>query len=122
MHIPLSNMIVMGCNAYHNAGSRNRTAGVFVASMNQTVTRWYSRVSFFSTHEELGIMPTQHLRDCLSKYTQANLGALPERIIIFRDGVSDGQIPQVSIVTIPCTNDIPLSHVIHCVMMQMKLN
>ncbi|KAH8018447.1 hypothetical protein HPB51_006347 [Rhipicephalus microplus] len=62
--------------------------------MNQTVTRWYSRVSFSSTHEELGIMLTQHLRDCLGKDAQANLGASPECIIIFRDGVSDGQIPQ----------------------------
>ncbi|KAL3186562.1 hypothetical protein MRX96_027375 [Rhipicephalus microplus] len=78
----------MGFDAYHNAGSRNRTAGVFVASMNQTVTRWYSRVSFSSTHEELGIMLTQHLRDCLGKDAQANLGASPECIIIFRDGVS----------------------------------
>lgn len=118
----LSNTIVIGYDTYHNAGSRNRTVGAFVASMNQTFTRWYSRVSFPSTHEQLGIMLTLHLRDCLSKYAQANLGAFPERIIIFRNGVSDGQIPQVSIVTILCTNDIPSSHVICCVMMQMKLN
>ncbi|KAL3234654.1 hypothetical protein MRX96_022618 [Rhipicephalus microplus] len=82
----LSNTIVIGYDTYHNAGSRNRTVGAFVASMNQTFTRWYSRVSFPSTHEQLGIMLTLHLRDCLSKYAQANLGAFPERIIIFRDG------------------------------------
>ncbi|KAL3218146.1 hypothetical protein MRX96_050849, partial [Rhipicephalus microplus] len=90
----LSNTIVIGYDTYHNAGSRNRTAGAFVAIMNQTFTRWCSRVSFPSTHEQLGIMLTLHLRDCLSKYAQANLGAFPERIIIFRNGVSDGQIPQ----------------------------
>ncbi|KAH8037470.1 hypothetical protein HPB51_010997 [Rhipicephalus microplus] len=83
----LSNTIVIGYDTYHNAGSRNRTVGAFVASMNQTFTRWYSRVSFPSTHEQLGIMFALHLRDCLSKYAQANLGAFPERIIIFRDGV-----------------------------------
>uniref|UniRef100_A0A224YID3 Aubergine n=1 Tax=Rhipicephalus zambeziensis TaxID=60191 RepID=A0A224YID3_9ACAR len=95
LEIPLSNTMVIGYDTYHDAGSRNRSAGAFVASMNRTFTRWYSRVSFHASHQELGSMLAQHLQDSLRKYAQENHGASPERIIFFRDGVSDGQIPQV---------------------------
>lgn len=95
LEIPLSNTMVIGYDTYHDAGARNRSAGAFVASLNRTFTRWYSRVSFHATHQELGSMLAQHLHEALCKYAQENEGASPERIIFFRDGVSDGQIPQV---------------------------
>ncbi|XP_050023605.1 piwi-like protein 1 [Dermacentor andersoni] len=95
LEIPLSNTMVIGYDTYHDAGSRNRSAGAFVASMNRTFTRWYSRVSFHASHQELGSTLALHLQDALRKYAQVNDGASPERIIFFRDGVSDGQIPQV---------------------------
>lgn len=95
LEIPLANTMVIGYDTYHDAGSRNRSAGAFVASMNRTFTRWYSRVSFHASHQELGSSLAQHLKDSLCKYSQENNGTSPERIIFFRDGVSDGQIPQV---------------------------
>ncbi|KAK8772235.1 hypothetical protein V5799_024517 [Amblyomma americanum] len=86
--------MVIGYDTYPDSSSRNRSAGAFVASMNKSLTRWYSRVFFHATHKGLANSPPSLLRDALRKYSQCNDGASPDRIIFFRDGVSDGQIPQ----------------------------
>ncbi|KAL3183271.1 hypothetical protein MRX96_000252 [Rhipicephalus microplus] len=95
LDVPLVNTMVVGYDTYHDSGSRKQSAGAFVASMNRTFTRWYSRVAFHSSHQELGSQLGSLLQDAIQKYMLANEGNAPERIIFFRDGVSDGQIQQV---------------------------
>ncbi|XP_050028085.3 piwi-like protein 1 [Dermacentor andersoni] len=95
LDIPLVNTMVVGYDTYHDSSSRRLSAGAFVASMNRLLTRWYSRVAFHATHQELGSSLGLLLQDALHKYMQVNSGSAPDRIIFFRDGVSDGQIPQV---------------------------
>ncbi|KAH6929130.1 hypothetical protein HPB50_023840 [Hyalomma asiaticum] len=95
LDIPLANTMVVGYDIYHDSSSRMLSAGAFVASMNRTLTSWYSRVAFHATHQELGGSLGRLLHDALLKYMQVNSGAAPDRIVFFRDGVSDGQILQV---------------------------
>ncbi|XP_077504141.1 piwi-like protein 1 [Amblyomma americanum] len=97
LEIPLVSTMVIGYDTYPDSSAPNRSAGAFVASMNKSLTRWYQRVSFYDTHEGLGKSLATLLRDALRKYSQCNDGASPDRIIFFRDGVSDGQIPQVKV-------------------------
>ncbi|MBO8666397.1 hypothetical protein INO76_15320, partial [Staphylococcus aureus] len=67
----------------------------FVASMDKTFTEWYSVAAMQrSTHQEL----MKSMQDAFHKVvTQFKLknGLLPEKIIIYRDGVSDGDLKQV---------------------------
>ncbi|CAN8026453.1 hypothetical protein HPB47_015530 [Ixodes persulcatus] len=95
LEIPLASTMVIGYDTYHDSSQRGRSAGAFVASLNRTFTRWFSRVSFHASHQELGNSLAIHLQDALRQYGCENGGAVPERILFFRDGVSDGQIPQV---------------------------
>lgn len=95
LEVPLSNTMIIGYDTYHDSSTRGQSAGAFVASLNRTFTRWYSRVTFHKSHQELGNTLAKNLQDAISRYSQVNGGAVPERIIFFRDGVSDGQIPQV---------------------------
>ncbi|XP_077500664.1 piwi-like protein 1 [Amblyomma americanum] len=95
LEIPLVSTMVIGYDTYRDSSLPHRSAGAFVASINKSLTRWYSRVSFHDTHEGLGHSLASLLLDALRKYSQCNDGASPDRIIFFRDGVSDGQIPQV---------------------------
>ncbi|XP_077505848.1 piwi-like protein 1 [Amblyomma americanum] len=97
LEIPLVSTMVISYDTYPDSSTRNRSAGAFVASINKSLTRWYQRVSFYDTHEGLGKLLPSLLRDALHKYSQCNDGASPDRIIVFRDGVSDGQIPQVKV-------------------------
>ncbi|KAK8788333.1 hypothetical protein V5799_021892 [Amblyomma americanum] len=96
LEIPLVSTMVIGYDTYRDSSSPHRSAGAFVASINKSLTWWYSRVSFHDTHEWLGYSLASLLRDALRKYSQCNDGASPDRIIFFRDGVSDGQIPQTT--------------------------
>lgn len=95
LEIPLTTAMIIGYDTYHDSSTKGQSAGAFVASMNRTFTRWYSRVTFHKTHQELGNTLAKNLLDAIGRYSQINGGAIPDRIFFFRDGVSDGQIPQV---------------------------
>ncbi|XP_075541342.1 piwi-like protein 1 isoform X4 [Dermacentor variabilis] len=94
VEIPLQGVMCIGYDTYHDCRQKGLSAGGFVASLNKTLTRWYSRVSFHQTHQELGSALKTHLALSLKQYQEENKTA-PERILFFRDGVSDGQLLQV---------------------------
>lgn len=45
--------MVIGIDVYHDASRGGRSVGGFVASMNKSLTRWFSRVCFQSPGQEL---------------------------------------------------------------------
>ena len=49
----LKNLMVIGVDTYHDSAKKGRSVGAFIASMNQTLTRYYSNCGFQSSHEEL---------------------------------------------------------------------
>ena len=51
------NLMVCGIDVFHDVAKERRSIGGFVASLNKSCTRWYSRVSYQ--------MPGQELIDCL---------------------------------------------------------
>nr|AZB49329.1 piwi-like protein [Halisarca dujardinii] len=89
VEIPLKSVMVIGIDVYHERG--NKSVAGFVASMNRSMTRWYSRAVFQTQSEELMTGLSECMNKALTKYHQANQ-QLPERIIVFRDGVGDGQM------------------------------
>uniref|UniRef100_A0A3B5AYK6 Piwi-like protein 2 n=1 Tax=Stegastes partitus TaxID=144197 RepID=A0A3B5AYK6_9TELE len=72
----------------------------FVASVNSSLTRWYSRVTFQAPTEELINGFRVCLLAALQKYYEVNHN-LPEKIVVYRDGVSDGQLKMVEQYEIP---------------------
>ncbi|KAM4808124.1 piwi-like protein 1 [Rhinophrynus dorsalis] len=91
VEIPLKDLMVVGIDCYHDSTSGRRSIGGFVASLNQGMTRWFSRCVLQD--------PKQEIVDGLKVCMQAALKAwyscnknLPSRIIIYRDGVGDGQL------------------------------
>ncbi|KAK8788040.1 hypothetical protein V5799_022181 [Amblyomma americanum] len=94
VEIPLQSVMCIGYDTYHDCRQKGLSAGGFVASLNKSLTRWYSRVSFHQTHQELGNALKTHLALSLKQYQEEN-NSVPERILFFRDGVSDGQLLQV---------------------------
>ena len=51
--LQLKNLMVVGVDTYHDSAKKGRSVGAFVASMNKTLTRYYSNCGFQSSHEEL---------------------------------------------------------------------
>jgi aubergine-like protein len=94
LRIPPKNVMVVGYDTYHDSTQRGKSVGGFVSSMNATLTRWFSRVSYHGTQDEMSGNFAINFKAGLKAYHETN-GALPERVIVFRDGVGDGMIPHV---------------------------
>lgn len=94
VEIPLKNFMVIGIDSYHDSAKKGRSVGAFIAGMNNTCTRYYSRCTFQHSHQELMDGLKVSMQASLRKYHEVN-ERLPERIIIYRDGVGDGQLPAV---------------------------
>jgi len=84
----------VGIDTYHDSAKKGRSVGGFVASLNGSFTRYYSKTIFQSSMQEL----IDGLKTCMTaalrKWHQVNNG-LPERIMVYRDGVGDGQLSAV---------------------------
>ncbi|XP_070820400.1 piwi-like protein 2 [Chaetodon trifascialis] len=98
--VPLKHLMVVGVDVHHDTSRAHQSVMGFVASMNSSLTRWYSRVTFQRPNEEL----IGGFRVCflaaLQKYYEMN-HSLPEKIVVYRDGVSDSQLMMVEQYEIP---------------------
>ncbi|XP_040113837.1 piwi-like protein 4 [Oryx dammah] len=91
VEIPLKSLMVVGINVCKDAFSQGTMVVGFVASLNPRITRWFSRCILQRT--------TAHVADCLKVFMTGALNrwyrnnhGLPARIIVYRDGVGDGQL------------------------------
>jgi len=94
VEMPLKSLMVIGIDCYHDSGSKGRSVGGFVASMNPALTKYYSRVTFQHNHQELWTGLSVCMTAALKNFNRVN-GSLPRRIVIYRDGVGDGQLDAV---------------------------
>ncbi|KDR10248.1 Protein piwi, partial [Zootermopsis nevadensis] len=95
VEIPISGLMVVGFDVYHDTTPRGGNSyGAFVASLNKTFSQYFSAVSAHTPGQELSNDMASYLGDALCEYKKCN-GALPEQIVIYRDGVFRHQIPEV---------------------------
>lgn len=89
--IPLQNVMICGIDTYHEIGQKSKSVSAFVASLNSSYTKWFSKAIIQTKNEELAHGLVISLVKSLDAYRKMN-NDLPERIIIYRDGVGDGQL------------------------------
>lgn len=82
--IPFNNVMICGIDTYHDAGSKGNSVSAFVASLNGSYTRWYSRAIIQNKKEELLNGLCASLIAALQAYKAYNNDVLPVKIIIFR--------------------------------------
>jgi len=90
VHIPMKKVMYVGIDTYHDSGSQ-RSVGGFVASMNDLCTRYFSKTTWQPSKQELISQLEVCMTDALKQYHDKN-DYYPDRIIVFRDGVGDGQL------------------------------
>ncbi|XP_010147022.1 PREDICTED: piwi-like protein 2, partial [Eurypyga helias] len=98
--VPLKQLMVIGMDVYHSRSRGMRSVFGFVASMNQVLTKWYSRVVFQMPHQEIADSLRLCLADALEHFHEMN-HCLPRKIVVYRDGVSDSQLDTVLKYEIP---------------------
>ncbi|PZC74874.1 hypothetical protein B5X24_HaOG207071 [Helicoverpa armigera] len=100
INIPFKSAMVIGIDSHHDASRKKQSVCAFVASYNQALTHWYSRVVFQSKGQEVVDSLKECFVDSLKHYIKVN-SQLPERIIIYRDGVGDGEFKVIQKFEIP---------------------
>lgn len=103
VEIPLKSCMVIGIDVYHDKSYGNKSIAGFVASTNPSFTRWYSRTAMQEQSQELIHELKLCMQAALKKYNEVNQ-SLPERIIVFRDGVGEGREEYVSEFEVPQFN------------------
>ncbi|XP_035713881.1 piwi-like protein Siwi isoform X2 [Folsomia candida] len=91
VQVPLAKLMIVGFDVYHCARGRGASIGALVATTNANQTKYYSTTSSHNTREELSSNLCADFTKCLYAYAQVN-NELPSRIIIYRDGVGEGQL------------------------------
>jgi aubergine len=92
--------MICGIDTYHDSQKRGASVCAFIATSNETKTKFFSRATIQDTHQELSSNLTLTVKSACEHYHKMN-GAYPEKIIIYRDGVSDGQLSLVVDYEIP---------------------
>lgn len=91
LDIPMSNLMVVGIDVYHDASRNKRSIAGFVASTNKMCSRWYSKTVLQMPGQELIDGLKLCLTSSIRKYHEVN-HVFPEKIVVFRDGVGDGDL------------------------------
>ncbi|XP_034472426.1 protein argonaute-3 [Drosophila innubila] len=98
--IPFKNVMICGIDSYHDPKQKSNSVAAFVASLNSSYTHWYSKAVMQTKKEELVNGLTSSFEMALKCYKKRN-GHLPDSVIIYRDGVGDGQLNLCSKYEIP---------------------
>nr|XP_057927973.1 piwi-like protein 1 [Doryrhamphus excisus] len=91
VEIPLKQLMIVGIDCYHDTIAGKRSIGALVASLNQNMSRWYSKVKLQNRGQEIMDGLKMAFAGALKDYYKFNR-CLPSRIIVYRDGVGDGQL------------------------------
>ncbi|MCJ8735396.1 hypothetical protein PDJAM_G00246210 [Pangasius djambal] len=94
VEIPLKHLMIVGIDCYHDTATGKRSIGALVASLNQGMSRWFSKCVLQSRGQEIIDGLKVALQAALKAYFKYNK-CLPSRIIVYRDGVGDGMLQSV---------------------------
>ena len=87
-------MMIIGLDTYHDSANKNQSVGAMVASLNKEATRYYCKTEYHDKKAEIMQNLSVLITGALRKYHEVNQ-ANPQKVIVFRDGVGDGQLDVV---------------------------
>ncbi|KAM7179074.1 piwi-like protein 4 [Macrochelys suwanniensis] len=94
VEIPLKSLMLIGIDVNKDALNKGSSIVGFVASTNSKITRWFSRCILRNTGTDIADCLKVFMKGAISKWHKYNC-ELPARIIVYRDGVADGQLKMV---------------------------
>ncbi|XP_034947193.1 piwi-like protein Ago3 [Chelonus insularis] len=97
LNIPVDHIMIVGMDVYHSGpgGTTRSSVAGFVASLDKSFTTWYSRPYFQRPGQEYIDVLKICFASALTAYRNKR-GVYPERIVVYRDGVGDGQLETIA--------------------------
>ncbi|XP_017770154.1 PREDICTED: protein aubergine isoform X2 [Nicrophorus vespilloides] len=92
--IPLKHLMVIGYDVCHDPNDKSKSIGAIVASMDTHLSRYCSNTTKHTSGQELSSNIAINCIAFVQRYKVLH-NILPERIVLFRDGVGDGQLHYV---------------------------
>lgn len=93
--LPVSGLMTIGFDVCHDTKDKNKSYGAMVATMDLKLScRYYSAVSAHTNGEELSNEFSLNVTKALKQYRETHKN-LPMRILVYRDGVGEGQTDYV---------------------------
>jgi aubergine-like protein len=92
--MPVKNTMVVGVDVYHGKGTKG-TIFAIVSTLNEHLAKYFSTTTSTNDTGEFSHAVKTDINKCIGAYREENNGLLPQRIMIYRDGVGDGQLKQV---------------------------
>ncbi|KAF0300728.1 Piwi-like protein Ago3 [Amphibalanus amphitrite] len=90
--MPVGSTMLCGVDVYHDSPRhKDNSVLAFVSALNPDQTRYHSQARVQKQGQELGDTLSTCLLTAVRQWHRAN-NALPEHIVIFRDGVGEGQL------------------------------
>lgn len=89
--IPVKGLMTVGFDVSIHPEDRSRSIGAMVAMMDIRTGAFFSKTSSHRDGNEMNSKLAEHMRMALAHYKEI-CGALPEKIVFYRDGVSEGQV------------------------------
>jgi len=103
--MPVKDTMVIGYDSYHDSNQRGMAVGAVVATLNQTMTKFSSSCTMHRNDEEMLSQMKVCVTNAVRKY-QAYNGFYPSRVVVYRDGVGEGQIPYVKEIEIAAIKSV----------------
>jgi len=91
---PFQDLMVVGIDVFHDKSHKRGSIAGVVASVNQNLSRYYSTVAIQKGGQEIIDALKVAFMEALVQYYETN-NKWPKDIVVFRDGVSDGQMDVV---------------------------
>ncbi|XP_075707606.1 piwi-like protein 4 isoform X2 [Rhinoderma darwinii] len=100
VEIPLKSLMVIGIDVNKDAINKSQSVVGFVASTNSRLTKWFSQCIIQKTSTDFADCLKVCMKGAIENWQKSN-NELPNRIIIYRDGVGDGQLQMLVDYEIP---------------------
>lgn len=97
IQVPKSGLMTLGYDVCHDPKSKGASWGALVATMDlkKGNNQFFSAVDRHTKDAEMSNHLATNIGKAVNQYFEVN-GCLPEGILLYRDGVGDGQIPYVA--------------------------
>lgn len=92
---PIKKLMVVGIDVFHDKSRKSGSIAGCVASINDSLSRYFSTVAIQKQGQEIIDALKVAFMQALIRYFEVN-NCLPDSVVVFRDGVSDGQMDTVA--------------------------